>query len=154
MFSVFPGDIPLFVNQWPHHGLQWRPAGLAQIVLLLFLVVYICIHVWSLIFLFRNSHFWCCRSFIVISVLCYFRLAYPCTSLLYFLGLFGSNSRRSGVKGSSASLHWGRGGCLRAVRLMAKGCPNQLIWEGPRETKLTTRTSLKREQRIKIKDQK
>ena len=116
---------------------------------------YICIQGWFLIFLLRNSRFWCSRNFIVIVVLCYFRLAYPCTSLLYFLGIFGSNNFRGLESRAPWPVFTGGGeGVSAQWDSWARGCPNQLIREGPGETKLTTHASLKREQRIKIKDQK
>lgn len=80
------------MNQWPHNRRQWRPDSFADC----FATFAYGICFWFLIFLLRNSEFWCGRSFTVISVSCSFLphppLASPRISLLYFLGTFGFNT--------------------------------------------------------------
>lgn len=100
------------MNQWPHNRRQWRPDSFADC----FATFAYGICFWFLIFLLRNSEFWCGRSFTVISVSCSFLphppLASPRISLLYFLGTFGFNTEEPGDIGSSCSwtrrLHVGR----------------------------------------------
>lgn len=134
------------MNQWPHNRRQWRPDSFADC----FATFAYGICFWFLIFLLRNSEFWCGRSFTVISVSCSFLphppLASPRISLLYFLGTFGFNTE--GLRHRLLLLlnqEASRGEEERSpCDTWAQGCQNQQMPDGPAETTLTTHMSFKR----------